>query len=229
MPESSYDPARSLLVTAAQVRSLTGANSSSDVSDADLQEIIRRAQASVLREVASRIRDLELEGGADGSRTTFLIPRQRRDRVILDDTGDLATGSADVLVQLRDDDTDPPTWSTATVSSVDALNGTVTLSAAPGTDKRVFFDGRLTNRRLDKEDLVGCIMLLAAHYVAIRMEEAGRVNLANPNAQQREGTRARLYLIDYQREVRRLRGNRPQSATVDTRITGSSEAVRTDP
>lgn len=232
-PEGTYDPTRTLLVTAADVRALTGYTNDRDISDADLQSLIRDAQAGIIAELAPEDQ-VALDGPIDGSNTRFMVPSERPSRIIVDDTLNQTTDGSDVVVQLRNDNTDPPTFTTATVSSIDALNAILTLSAAPATTiSKVLLTARLVKHRVDREKLKACIKYLVAHLVTKRQQQPGRVNLANPQAQDPDAQAhaGRGYWTIYRAELKTLKKARPRLVGTDTRLPAgeSIPEVRTSP
>lgn len=235
MPEGIQDPARSLLASAAEVRAFSGFTAAADISDADLQAQILLAQSLVVGGLTKHARNLELVGPIDGANTRFGIPKNHKARVIFDDDLDLATAGTDLLVQglTLSDDGAPDEYATLTVASVDALNGTITLSAAPSDYDAIVFTGRLTTRRLDKDALKTAILAQTSILVDGRVREPGKVNLANPEAQKKlsaaGGNRVALWQDILRMALDKLKNIVPASAHVDTRLTTRPRSIRVDP
>jgi hypothetical protein len=236
VPSGIYDPARTLLVTAAEVRNFTGYTASADIGDSEIQQILRHGQALLIGKITANVDSLELEGPINGTNAKFRVPDSVRGRVFFDDV--LDAGLTGVLIQLRTDTTDgsPPTYTTATVTALDSLNGIVTLSAAPAsTVDAVLFTGRLTSRRFDKELLKTAILCQASLAVDVRVREHGKVHLTNPEASRKggiasgSGGRRGLWEDMLEDAMRSLRKLMPQKAAVDTRLHASTRVIPTDP
>lgn len=225
MAESIRQATRSRITTAAEVRSLTGYTSVSDASDADVEAIIDRAQVRVLRAVSTLVHRLRLEGERDGSNVDYMVPLSQSLRVIMDDTFNLTTDGSDVLVELRTDPTGTgvPTWASATVSSIVADKGIITLSSAPAdTVDAVELTAYMLKRPIDQHALKEAVEWLSCAMLDKRVREAGKLTLANPDAQRkdsitRDGT---SYHAEYRRALRTLMPLAGRDASVDTRISG---------
>lgn len=234
MPVGIQDPARALLVTAAEVRNFTGFNSDRDAEDTDIELIIRSVQSTIIGSLTRHVVDLRLEGDVNGENTRYAIPGSNSARVIFDD--DLAPGvvSTDALVQgvTRDSNT-LPSYTTLNIASIDAVNGILTLDAAPEDYDEVIFTGRLTTRRLDKEALKTAILCQAALLVDARVREQGKVNLTNPAAQKKSGNgssgRRGIWEDLLERVMKQLRATVPKKAGVKTSLPADTDTVRTFP
>lgn len=228
MPEAIESTTRTLITTAASVRALTGATGTQDADDPAVEGMIQRAMSAVLREVASRVDNLVLDGTPDGSRRTFRIPRTRAATMILDQSLNLATDGDDVNVYLRTNGTgtDFPTWTSASITSlgggsVDGLHGIVTLDSAPAaTVDAVEFSGYLVARVLDKQHLVNAVEYHAAHQLQNRILEPGKNRLANPNLAKQQGAAKdeRNWWAMYLNEVARLKSPIPRSVSRRTSL-----------
>lgn len=231
MPAAIHDPARILLVTAAEVRNFTGVNANADASDAVIQQLIRHAQSILIGGLTMHVINLELDGPIDGSNTLYEIPRGRRARVLFDDNLDEgATSDALLQSMTGSDGADPPTFATLTASSVDAINGQITLTTAPAaTVDAVLYTGRLTTRRLDKEALKTAILCRTALALDARVRERGKVNLTNPEASKKGGgdphglrSEWKAMLAEAMRSLRRVV---PGKASVETRLRRSTSST----
>lgn len=212
--------ARTRLITAAEMRALTGFNASRDIADADLEAAIDRAQGSIVGGLANYATKVPLKGAVDGSNTRFEIDPLRVARIILDSNLDLATDASDVTVEARDDSTAPPTWTTPTVASIDARNGQITLSSAPAAGLSLFLTARLVGRPLDKDRVQNAIAYFAAHLAQASAVRAGKVNLANPQEDVRTERRGTDWMGLYKDEMRRLRATLPMSARQRVNLPG---------
>lgn len=229
--DSIQTVARTRQVTAAQVRALSGFNAARDVADGDIEAAIDTAQATVIGEVAARAESLPLVGSRDGSNTRFMVHPDRTARVILDADLSLATDASDVDVWLYEapDSSGVPTYTEATVASVDAIHGIVTLSSAPArTIDAVLLTARMVSARFDLDRVQNAIKYLAAHTVFQAAVRHGKVNLAGGAKAGEERPRVApkpQWLAMYESEIRRLRGGRPGAAKRDVSLRASDAIV----
>lgn len=220
MVEGVKQTTRTALTTAAEIRALTGYSEAKDISDADLALMITRAQAAVIHRLAVRADRLRLEGDIDGSNRYFRIPLTHPARVIVDDTLNLTTDTADVLVETRDDPetTGFPTYAAAAVTSVEALGGVILLTTAPATTiESVHFSGLLMARRVDHAHLKYVVELHVAHQVDVRARKPGGMLSSQPFP---DTGRRESFLRMYEAEMSRLVTVKPRAASSRTRIPG---------
>jgi hypothetical protein len=204
------------IASAAEVRGLTGYVAESDCPTADLNALIKMAQVFVAQELSDRVHNVPMWGAIDGVNTRFQVPPRFTGRVLLDaqNSGDEAD-SLEVYLRSPATGANPPTYTLATVASIDALHGIVTLDTAPApaTVDQVLFTGLLVRSAVTMERFKNVVQLYAACLLDVRVRRAGAVNLANPKAQQNpaapESSRWWTY---YQREVRSLRNPGPRVA-----------------
>lgn len=219
--ESFSDLTLTPITDAATVRSMTGYLTEKDCPTAEVTASILRAQYMTLAAIADRVSNIPLWGAIDGTNLRYSIPPRFAHRVILD-ANTSGAESNDVAVTLEGITSGshvPPTYTAATVASVDPLQGIITLSAAPApaTTRRLLFSGWLVGHALTKQDFKTAVELLACHLVDKRVRGPGAVVLSNPQAGNKEGTSPnRTWEEDWERLVALMRRGRPRAASVRT-------------
>lgn len=207
------------VTTRDEVRRMTGYLTERDIPNADLDENILRAQAMTMAAIAARV-TVSLYGTIDGVNTRFAIPYRLQNRIVLDsDASGSEANDTQVVLQTPGVGGAPPTSAAAVVASIDALQGVLTLSAAPAsTVRRVLFAGWLLGQPISRGQFKAAVELLAAHLVDKRVRGPGAVVLSNPQAGNKEGTSPhRNWHRDWEDQVALLRGTtRPRSASVRT-------------
>lgn len=226
MPSSSiHDPSRTRLITVAEVRNRVGFDSS-DVSDGAVEDAIEDAQAHFINDTGRWVQGLELDGDIDGSNTDFEVPAPWR--LIADDTLNETIDASDVHVYSEDTDTDPPTRSTLTVSSVDSRFGVITLNSAPSSGVDVKFDGYVIKRAWDIELVKSAIKALASWYVYGKAREGNEVLTADPGRED-DGTNTqpagKRHLDDYSRAIQALSGGSSFAVASKDKRHGSGSSV----
>ena len=237
--ESVQTVTRTRIVTAAEVRVLTGYTKTADLNDPDMESLLDIAHTSILHEVAERVHGLPLVGFIDGQNTRFMLP-PGRGSVVLDHTLN-ADEANDIKVFLRSRSTTagvPPSWALATVASIDALHGVLTLDAAPSaaTYDQAEFTGHLISASLDRDHLALPILYLAAHLTDRRIRHPGTTPLSNPNIGGRKdpvltkmsGAGSAYYDL-YRQELARVKSPRPRAASRRTALRGERDEPRTQP
>lgn len=234
MPVGIQDPVRALLVTADEVRSFTGWKTERDVEEGDIEFAIRAAQSTLIGSLTRHVRELRLSGDIDGDNTLFHIPSTSAARVIFDEDLTPGTVSSDALVQgVVKPASGDPTYTTLNISAIDALNGILTLDAAPEDYDYVVFTGRLTTRRLDREALRTAILCKTALLLDARVREAGKLNLANPDAQKKQGNassgRRAIWEDVFEEAMKSLRHTVPRKAGIRTAMPIVDDTIETNP
>jgi len=114
-----------LLVTASDVRTNVLGLSESEAPDSLLNHYIEVAFKEVLREISIPVEYEEMSGEINGSNTEFEVDHTP----IADTNFDGTVDGNDITVYLWEEDD----YTQATVSSVNALKGVITLSSAPSS------------------------------------------------------------------------------------------------
>lgn len=227
MPATSkHTITRTQWVTAAQVRATSGYNSTRDIPDPDLNQVILDAQAELVKDIAVWVQGLELDGNVNGTNTVFELPGNYR--LIFDDNFDDAFTAADVFVYTMDTSTDPPTPATVAVTSLDSRHGRITLTVAPSGSKTVHLDTYLLRRVIDVGQAKLALKLLASHYADIRVIQSQGVTLANPaGGKTFAHGQKRDWLAQYHRVLQGIRGSLTRGVLVDTRLEREGREVVT--
>jgi len=153
-------------------RKLTGITVS-EISDEDLQTMIPFADKAVMRLASAEVYDEKLTGNIDGSNVIFTTAK----KPIADMNLDRQVTSSDVSVFLASNDPKNNRVSAAaTVSSVNARDGIITLSSAPNTtnaESGVFADYRYyRNAKIDLDIMEEASIYYLAFLVYTRNNES---------------------------------------------------------
>lgn len=162
--------------TAAEVRAMSGLSSTSDISDADLNELILTATLMFIGHVTVRIEGA-VPDVVDPAAKVFQLPTG----LVADLNGDATVDANDITVRFYKTDTDGQilTSATGTVTIQDALLGVVkTLNALP-TDYSVTIDYARYTRPLELTRAKRAVRYLAAHLARIRVKSPGRITRAD--------------------------------------------------
>lgn len=146
--------------------------STDDITDEEIMNLIKRAQIQIAQELyvyheeeeISYI-DAEKENDVDGINAVFYV----RYWPIADRTQSGVVDSSDVTMYLFDSDN---VRTTATVSSVDASLGKITLSSAPGTDYTLKATYVSIPKNIRDDDLRLACTFLTAGYSYLKVEPA---------------------------------------------------------
>lgn len=162
--------------TAAEVRTMTGLSSTSDISDGDLNELILTATLVAIGHLTVRIEGAVPEV-MDTARKVFQLPTG----LVADLNGDATVDSNDVVVRFYKVDTDGQTLTaaTGTVTIQDALLGVITTQNALPTDYEVVVDYARYVRPLELVRAKRAIRYLAAHLAWTRVKSPGRITKAD--------------------------------------------------
>ena len=144
--------------TLARMRSITHFKEV-EISDSDVNLFIPDADRAILRLATIEVYDEKLKGDIDGSNVLFTTEH----KLIADIDFDADVDGDDVTVnRVAYDDEENPVSTEVTVSSVNARDGIITLSAAPTTvnaEVGVYADYRYYKKPVDYD-----ILKLAANY-----------------------------------------------------------------
>lgn len=133
--------------------------SKNEISDADVNLFIPDADRAIMRLATIEVYDEELEGDIDGSNTLFTTKHALIADIDFDDDVD---GDDVVVNRVAYDDEENPESTEVTVSSVNARDGIITLSAAPTTTNAEV--GVYADYRYYKEPVDYDVLKLAANY-----------------------------------------------------------------
>jgi hypothetical protein len=156
--------------TLAQLRIITQFTAA-DISDADVNDLVSKADRAILRLATIEVYDEELEGAIDGVNKIFTTAHGQ----IADTDFDKDVDKDDITVYLVDYDAEGNEVATeAEVSEVNARDGIVTLVTAPNTvyaEVGVFIDYRYYKSTVDFDMLTLAANYYLAHLCEVRKPE----------------------------------------------------------
>lgn len=156
--------------TLAQLRIVTQFTEA-DISDADVNDLVGKADRAILRLATIEVYAEELEGGIDGSNKIFTTAHGK----IADTDFDKDVDKADVTVYLVDyDDEQNEVATEAEVDTVNARDGIITLVTAPTTinaEAGIHIDYRYYKSKVDFDMLTLAANYYLAHLCEVRKPE----------------------------------------------------------
>jgi hypothetical protein len=187
-----------------------------------VEAAIDDAQAHFINQEATWVQDLLLEGSTDNANQDYELPGDWQ--LIADDTLDETIDAADVHVHTEDPDTDPPTRTTQTVTSVNSRFGVIRLTSPPSSGVRVKLDGYLLKDAWDITQVKSAIKAYASWLLWGTVRDGSEVLTADPtraegdNGSEPAGIR---HLRDYKRTVNALGGGSSMSAATRDKSIGN--------
>jgi hypothetical protein len=164
--------------TLAQLRIITQFTAA-DISDADVNDLVPKADRAILRLATIEVYDEELEGAIDGSNKIFTTAHGQ----IADTDFDKDVDKDDVTVYLVDYDDEGNEVATETeVDTVNARDGIVTLVTAPTTinaEAGIRIDYRYYKSQVDFD-----MLTLAANYYLAHLCEVRKPEIAGETKKQ---------------------------------------------
>jgi hypothetical protein len=156
--------------TLAQLRIITQFTEA-DISDADVNDLVGKADKAILRLATIEVYAEELEGGIDGSNKIFTTAHGK----IADTDFDKDVDKDDVTVYLVDYDGEGNEVATeAEVDTVNARDGVITLVTAPTTtnaEAGIHIDYRYYKSKVDYDMLTLAANYYLAHLCEVRKPE----------------------------------------------------------
>jgi hypothetical protein len=156
----------------------------SDISDADVNSLITRAQTQIIHdvsvlEVEERIESIDSyrTNYINGSNTTFYVKRSFSKNFLFDSTGDGSLGVDDITVYQYDINTD--TRSELTVATINEA-GYFTLSSAPASGMDLYVTYRHAIVSVTDPALKTATMMLAAAFCYLKLgaDDFDKITLA---------------------------------------------------